>query len=53
VHGRNSAFEAFKTNKQSGRETRISQFTKTNLTNAEAFRLKAAFLKAVVEGNIT
>jgi serine/threonine protein kinase len=51
--GRNSAFEAFKTNKQSGRETRISQFTKTNLTNAEACKLKATFLKAVVEGNIT
>ena len=50
--GRNSAFEAFRTNKLSGRETRISQFTKRNLTNAEVCRLEAAFLKAVVEGKL-
>lgn len=51
--GRNASFEAFKTNKQSGRETRISQFTKKNLSNAEAWRLETAFLKAVVEGKVT
>lgn len=51
--GRNSSFEAFKTNRQSGRETRISQFTKTHLTDAEARKLEATFLKAVVRGNAT
>ena len=51
--GRNAAFAAFKTNRQSGRETRISQFTKKNLTNTEACRLEGAFLKAVVEGKVT
>ncbi|MQW87805.1 serine/threonine-protein kinase [Sinorhizobium saheli] len=48
--GRNSNFEAFKTNRQSGRETRISQFTKKNLTSTEAKKLEVSFLKAVVEG---
>jgi len=48
--GRNAAFVAFKLNKQSGRETRISQFTKSNLINTEACRLETAFLKAVVAG---
>lgn len=51
--GRNAAFAAFKTNRQSGRETRISQFTQKNLTNAEACKLEVAFLKAVVEGKVT
>lgn len=51
--GSNVAFAAFKANKQSGRETRISEFTKKNLTNADARRLEAAFLKAVVEGKAT
>lgn len=50
---RNAAFAAFKTNRQSGRETRIPEFTKKNLTNAEMCKLEAAFLKAVVEGNVT
>jgi serine/threonine protein kinase len=50
---RNSSFEAFKTNKQSGRETRISQFTRTNLSDTEAFKLEAAFLNAVVQGKTT
>lgn len=51
--GRHAAFAAFKTNRQSGRETRISQFTQKNLTNAEACKLEVAFLKAVVEGKVT
>jgi len=51
--GRNAAFAAFKTNKQSGRETRVSLFTKKNLTNAEVCKLEVKFLKAVVEGKVT
>jgi|GEM_PF-859147 len=51
--GRHAAFAAFKTNRQSGRETRISQFTQKNLTNAEACKLELAFFKSVVEGNFT
>lgn len=51
--GPNAAFAAFKTNRQSGRETRISQFTQKNLTNAKAYKLEVAFLKAVVEGKVT
>jgi eukaryotic-like serine/threonine-protein kinase len=50
--GRNAAFEAFKTNRQSGRETRISHFTRKNLTNAEACKLEVGFLRAVVEGRL-
>jgi serine/threonine protein kinase len=49
--GPNAVFEAFKTNKQSGRETRISQFTQKSLTNAQACKLEVAFLKAVVTGS--
>ncbi|WP_048646212.1 serine/threonine-protein kinase [Nitratireductor soli] len=51
--GRNAAFAAFKTNKQSGRETRISRFTKSNLTNAEVCKFEGVFLKAVVDGKVT
>ena len=50
--GSKASVAAFKTNKVSGRETRISQFTKKNLGNAEACRLAVGFLKAVVEGKI-
>ncbi len=52
VAGSNSTVAAFKINRASGRETRVSQFTKRNLGNAEATRLAANFLKAVVEGKI-
>lgn len=48
--GPNSSFAAFKTNTLSGRETRISQFTKKGLTNSEAKRLVATFLRSVVDG---
>lgn len=50
--GSNASVAAFRTNRISGRETRISQFTKTNLGNVEANRLAVSFMKAVVEGNI-
>ena len=50
--GPNSSFAAFRTNKLSGRETRVSHFTKKCLTSLEANRLKTAFLKAVVEGKV-
>jgi serine/threonine protein kinase len=48
--GSNASIAAFKTNKTSGRETRISRFTKKNLSNTEASKLITSFLKAVVEG---
>ncbi|MBR3371929.1 MAG: serine/threonine protein kinase [Rhodobacteraceae bacterium] len=50
--GSNSSVTAFKTNRASGRETRIAQFTKRNLGKAEANRLVMSFVKAVVEGKI-
>ncbi len=49
--GPNGCVSAFKTNKASGRETRISQFTNRNMTDVAAKRLVISFLKAVVEGN--
>lgn len=52
VAGTNASVSAFKTNKNSGRETRISQFTLGSLDNARAKRLAASFMKAVVEGKI-
>lgn len=50
--GSNSSFVAFKTNKASGRETRISKYTKKRMGNTEANRLFTGFLKAVVEGKL-
>lgn len=50
--GSNATFAAFKKNKASGRETRISQFTKKNLSNSEAKKLSVNFIKAVVEGKV-
>ncbi|WP_193177139.1 serine/threonine-protein kinase [Oricola nitratireducens] len=50
--GANACVAAFKTNRTSGRETRISQFSSKNLSNAEANKLIVSFLKAVVEGKV-
>lgn len=50
--GLNASVTAFKTNRASGRETRISHFTKKNLSNAEANKVVVSFLKAVVEGKV-
>lgn len=50
VPGSNASVAAFKTNKVSGRETRISQFTKRDLSITEANKLIVGFQKAVVEG---
>ena len=49
----NASFTAFKRNSASGRETRVSQFTEKNLTNAGATKLETSFMKAVVEGVVT
>lgn len=46
----NASLAAFKINKASGRKTRISQFTKRNLSKTEANRLAVKFMKAVVDG---
>ncbi len=51
--GSNAAVSAFKANTVSGREIRVSQFTKKNLTNVDANRLKVRFCKAVVEGKVS
>lgn len=45
-------FIALKTNRQSGRETRVSQFTKSNLSASEARKLEAAFIKAILKGEV-
>ena len=50
--GANAWVAAFKTNKVSGRETRVTQFTKRGLSNADANRLAVGFIKAVVEGAV-
>jgi serine/threonine protein kinase len=50
--GTNASVTAFKTNKASGRETRIGAYTKRNLTKGTAEKLVSAFVKAVVEGRI-
>lgn len=50
--GLNASVAAFKTNRASGRETRISQFTDKNLSKTEANKLLVSFLKAVVEGKV-
>lgn len=44
------SFIAFKMNKESGRETRISKFTDMKLSNYEANKLSDKFIKAVVDG---
>lgn len=50
--GSNASLAAFKKNKTSGRETRVSHFTKSCLTNAEAKRRLASFVRAVVDGKV-
>ncbi|WP_186393352.1 MULTISPECIES: serine/threonine-protein kinase [unclassified Pannonibacter] len=50
--GSNASVSAFKTNRTSGRETRISQFTDKNLSKPEAGKLIVSFLKAVVDGKV-
>jgi eukaryotic-like serine/threonine-protein kinase len=50
--GANASVAAFKTNKNSGRETRITQYTERNLRNAEAKRLVDNFFRAVVDGGV-
>lgn len=50
--GTNASFAAFKKNCKSGRETKISQFTRKNVTNAEATKLHRAFLKVVISGEV-
>lgn len=51
--GSSVSITAYKTNKASGRETRILQFTQKNLNNTEAAKMASDFVKAVVEGNIS
>ncbi len=51
--GANASFAAFKKNSASNRETGVSQFTQKNLTKAGAMKLRAGFMKAVVEGKVT
>lgn len=46
----NSSFVAFKKNNASGRETKISEFTKKSISKSEARKLEGQFLKAVVRG---
>lgn len=48
----NYSVAAFKSNKASGRETRISQFTNKILSKPEARKLVDSFLKAVVDGKV-
>ena len=50
--GLNASIAAFKTNRTSGRETRISQFTNKNLSNSAARKLANKFIKAVVDGKV-
>lgn len=50
--GSNASVAAFKTNRVSGRETRISQFTNKSLSKTAATKLVVSFLKAVVEGKM-
>jgi len=50
--GTNASFAAFKKNILSGRETKVSQFTKKGLTDTEAQRIGTAFVKAVVKGKV-
>jgi serine/threonine protein kinase len=51
--GANASFAAFRRNNSSGRETKISQFTKKGLTNKELQKLESDFMKAVVEGKVS
>jgi len=48
--GANACLQAFKRNLQLGRETRVSAFTKSNMSPAEARKLEIAFVRAVVTG---
>jgi hypothetical protein len=48
----NASVVAFKTNKASRREIRISQFTNRNLSKPDANKLVVRFLKAVVDGKV-
>ncbi len=50
--GSNSRVSAFKTNKSSGRETRVSEYTRSSMTSVEAHRLVVSFMRAVVEGRV-
>ena len=50
--GGKASFTAFKKHNESGRETKISQFTKKDLTKAEVGRLMKKFQKAVVDGRV-
>ena len=50
--GNRSSIEACKKNLKSGRETRVSAYTKTNMSLSEARKLESAFIKAVVEGEL-
>lgn len=51
--GSNASISAFKTNKASNRETRISQFTEKNLSKQEVRKRVDSFLKAVLDGKVT
>lgn len=46
-----ASLTAFKTNKASGSEKRISQFTVNNLKKSQAKKILNRFIKSVVEGN--
>lgn len=50
--GPNVSVSAFKTNKASGRETRVSQFTSRSMTEPAAKRMIAAFISAVIQGDV-
>lgn len=48
----NASFSAFKTNRSSGRETRVMQFTQKGLTMTAANKLMLGFIRAVVDGKM-
>lgn len=50
--GTSASVAAFKTNKSSGRETRVTAFTARNITEAAAKKLVGNFIKAVIDGGV-
>lgn len=52
AHLKDIKFIAFKKNKRSGRETRISAYSAKNLTAPQLQKTQANFMRAVVEGKV-
>lgn len=52
TNGNKSGFTAFKMNNKSGRETRISALSASNLTAGGLEKARCKFMKAVVEGKV-